>query len=61
MNPWTYTPNPTNRQQAQANINYWWFEGMGACPEGEIEANWRTFIKEMQRDAQRVMRPFLQR
>lgn len=52
MNPFTYTKTPQTIIEAQSNINYWWFEGM-ECPEGEIEANWNTFIREMKRAADR--------
>jgi hypothetical protein len=57
-NPFPYTKNPKNLNDAQMNINYWYFEGM-ECPEGEIEANWKTFIREMKRDADRNMRNLL--
>lgn len=58
MNPFPYTKNPTTIMEAQNNINYWWYEGM-ECPVGEIEANWRTFIREMKRAADQDMRKLL--
>ena len=58
MNPFPYTKNPTTIMEAQNNINYWWYEGM-ECPPGEIEANWRTFIREMKRSADQDMRKVL--
>ena len=58
MNPFQYTKNPTCLMEAQTNINYWWFEGMN-CPEDEIKANWKTFIREMKREAERDMQKLL--
>jgi hypothetical protein len=58
MNPFPYTKNPKDLHDAQMNINYWYFEGM-ECPESEIEANWKTFIREMKREADRDMRKLL--
>jgi len=58
MNPFPYTKKPATIMEAQSNINYWWYEGM-ECPAGEIEANWRTFIREMKRSADRDMQKLL--
>jgi hypothetical protein len=58
MNPFPYTKNPTTIMEARNNINYWWYEGM-ECPPGEIEANWRTFIREMRMAAHKDMRKLL--
>jgi hypothetical protein len=52
MNPFRYTKTPKNLCEAQSNVNYWWYEGM-ECPPDTIEAHWRTFIKEMKREAGR--------
>jgi len=57
-NPFPYTKNPKTLIEAQSNINHWWFEGM-ECPEGEIEANWKSFIREMKRAADRDMKNLL--
>lgn len=57
-NPFLYTKNPSNKFEAQQNINYWWFEGMGGCPENTIEANWNTFIREMKREANKELSYF---
>jgi hypothetical protein len=57
-NPFSYTKNPQTLIEAQSNINYWYYEGM-ECPEGEIEANWKTFIREMKRSADRDMQKLL--
>jgi len=52
-NPFTYTKTPENKKQAQANINYFWFEGMLSNDEieelGHIPANYKTYINEMLR------------
>jgi hypothetical protein len=58
MNPFSYTKKPVTIMEAQNNINYWWYEGM-ECPPNTIEANWRTFIREMKREADRDMRNLL--
>jgi len=58
MNPFPYTKKPTNLMEAQNNLNYWWYEGM-ECPADVIEANWRTFIREMKRAADQDMRKLL--
>jgi len=58
-NPFTYYKKPQSRQEAQSNINYWWYEGMGECPEDSIPANWKTFIREMRRGAERELRKML--
>jgi hypothetical protein len=52
MNPFPYTKNPQTIKDAYSNLNHWWFEGM-LCPDGYIESNWNTFIREMKRDANR--------
>jgi len=57
-NPFQYIKDPKSLIEAQTNVNYWWFEGMG-CPEGQIEANWNTFIREMKRSAERDLQKFL--
>ena len=52
-NPFTYTKTPATKAQAQANINYFWFEGMLTSDEieelGHIPANYKTYINEMLR------------
>jgi hypothetical protein len=50
-NPFTYYKKPSNREEGQSNVNYWWFENMGGCPPDAVEANWNTFMKEMKREA----------
>jgi len=56
-NPFTYYKNPTNKKQAQSNINYWYYEGM--APDCEIEESGflpvqhRVFIREMLRQAKK--------
>lgn len=60
MNPFPYTKNPTTLTEAQNNINYWWYEGMGEPPGGEmLDVHWRTYIREMKRGADRDMRNLL--
>lgn len=58
-NPFTYTKAPATRKEAQANINYWTFEGMLSTDEieelGHIPANYRSFIKEMIRAERRAL------
>ena len=52
-NPFTYTKAPETKAQAQANLNYFWFEGMLTNDEiedlGEIPANYKSYINEMLR------------
>ena len=57
-NPFTYYKTPKSKKEAQSNINYWWYVKMGGCPQGQIEANWKTYIKEMMRDAQKELSSF---
>lgn len=61
-NPFTYTKAPTNRKQAQGNVNYWHFEGMLSNEEieqlGHIPASYNSFIKEMKRDAAATLAKF---
>ena len=61
-NPFTYTKAPTNRKQAQSNVNYWHFEGMLSNDEieqlGYIPASYNSFIKEMKRDAAATLAKF---
>lgn len=57
-NPFSYFKKPETKKQAQSNINYWWYVKMGGCPEGEIEANWNTYIKEMMRYSQKELSSF---
>jgi hypothetical protein len=57
-NPFTYYKKPSNHQEAQSNVNYWWFEGMGDCPIDTIEAHWNTYIKEMKRSAAKELQIF---
>lgn len=56
MNPFTYYKTPTNRIEAQSNINHWWFEKMGGVPEGVIEAHWNVYIRSMIDEAKRDMK-----
>lgn len=55
-NPFTYTKQPATVREAQANINYWWFEGMQTSEEleaqGILPAAFNTYIAEMKRSAQ---------
>lgn len=57
-NPFSYFKKPETKKQAQSNINYWWYVKMGGCPEGEIEANWNTYIKEMMRYSKKELSSF---
>lgn len=60
MNPFPYTKKPTTIMEAQNNINYWWYEGMGDPPGGEmLDVHWHTFIREMKREADRDMKNLL--
>ena len=58
-NPFTYNKNPIDAKQAQSNVNHWHFEGMITNDEieedGFLPAAYRTFIKEMKRDAEREL------
>lgn len=57
MNPYKYYKTPQSSEQAQSNINYWWYESM--VDDSDIEAmghfpvHYRTYIHEMARDARR--------
>ena len=55
-NPFTYTKQPATTKQAQANVNYWYFEGMQTSEEleeqGILPAAFNTYITEMKRSAQ---------
>ena len=61
-NPFTYTKAPSNRKQAQGNVNYWHFEGMLSNDEieelGHVPASYNSFIKEMKRDAAATLAKF---
>lgn len=56
MNPFTYFKVPTNKKEAQSNINHWWFKKMGGAPQGEIEASWNVYIRSMVDQAKRDMK-----
>jgi hypothetical protein len=55
-NPFGYYKTPNTRAEAQSNVNYWWYEGMGECPSDAVEAGWDTYIKEMKREAARCLK-----
>ena len=61
-NPFTYTSKPETKAQAQANINYFWFEGMLTNDEieelGEIPASYKTYINEMLRTSRADLAKF---
>ena len=61
-NPFTYTKTPENKKQAQANINYFWFEGMLSNDEieelGHIPASYKTYINEMLRASRAELAKF---
>ncbi len=56
MNPFEYFKTPSNKKEAQSNINHWWYIKMGGVPEGEIEANWNVYIKSMTDQAKRDLK-----
>ena len=59
-NPFTYYKSPTTTKEAQESINYYWFEGMLSNDEiedlGHVPAQYRTFIKSMTQEFQRIKR-----
>ena len=58
-NPFPYVQTPRNLREAQSNCNHWAWIALGGCPEGEVLANWRTYIREFTRHANRVRDSFL--
>lgn len=56
MNPFEYFKTPSNKKEAQSNINHWWYVMMGGVPEGEIEANWNVYIRSMTDQAKRDLK-----
>lgn len=61
-NPFTYTKKPTNKKEAQGNVNYWHYVGMASNKEiedmGEVPANYKSYAKSMMQDAQRELKKF---
>lgn len=59
-NPFKYTKKPTNKKQAQGNVNYWHYVGMASNKEiedmGKNPANYKTYAKSMMQDAQRELK-----
>ena len=61
-NPFKYYKKPSNKKEAQSNINYWHYEGMLSTKDiedmGKIPANYKSYIKSMKQDAQRELKNF---
>lgn len=61
-NPFKYTKKPTNKKEAQGNVNYWHYVGMASNKEiedmGEVPANYKSYAKSMMQDAQRELKKF---
>jgi len=59
-NPFKYTKKPTNKKEAQGNVNYWHYVGMASNKEiedmGENPASYKTYAKSMMQDAQRELK-----
>ena len=59
-NPFPYYKTPTTSKEAQSNVNHYHFEGMLTNDEieqlGHCPASYRTYIKAMIQDAQRIKR-----
>lgn len=59
-NPFPYYKTPTTLKEAQSNVNHYHFEGMLSNDEieclGHCPASYRTYIKAMTQDAQRIKR-----
>lgn len=59
-NPFKYTKKPTNKKEAQGNVNYWHYVGMASNKEiedmGEVPANYKSYAKSMMQDAQRELK-----
>lgn len=61
-NPFKYYKKPSNKKEAQSNVNYWHYEGMLSNKDiedmGKIPANYKSFIKTMKQEAERDLKKF---
>jgi len=59
-NPFKYYKKPTNKKEAQSNVNFWHYVGMADNDEiedmGKIPANYKSYAKSMKQDAQRELK-----
>lgn len=61
-NPFKYYKKPSNKKEAQSNVNYWHYEGMLSTKDmedmGKIPANYKSFIKTMKHEAEKDLKKF---
>ena len=61
-NPFKYFKKPSNKKEAQSNVNYWHYVGMASNKEiedmGQVPASYKTYAKSMKQDAERELKKF---
>jgi hypothetical protein len=59
-NPYKYYKKPSNRKEAQSNVNYWHYVGMASNDEieamGKVPATYKSYAKSMMQDARRELK-----